>query len=345
MAQGLVRSPNSKSTMAFTVMAGFRMLRDKPRMVTPGMNSAKRLLWNETERRPRAAWRVSCFFLCIAVIANPLVLLLDTSGVPVLERALERPIAALATLIAAGAAARLFDGRGLSSFTGPIATLRWWKGVLVGFTIAALAMSFMFAALSAMALIRVQGGPYTVVPGASIAASILAVVVGYVAGSIFEEVIFRGFLLRTIAESLSARLGNSRALQVAWLTSSLMFGLLHLTNDGATLLGAMMLTVVGGVFGYPMIRSGSLSLSVGVHTGWNVFLNVVLGLPSSGRAPETALMSTEISEPVWLTGGGFGPEGGVVILLAAGLLAALCWRVAGHGDAALASRLAEPPSA
>ena len=64
--------------------------------------------------------------------------------------------------------------------------------------------------------------------------------------------------------------------------------------------------------------TGTLWLAVGMHTGWNFFLGTVFGFPVSGIV-ERSVFLTESDGPALLTGGDFGPEGGllaaVVLLL------------------------------
>ncbi len=48
---------------------------------------------------------------------------------------------------------------------------------------------------------------------------------------IYEELLFRGYFLRNLAEGLNlARLGPVVALLLAWIGSSLVFGAAHLSN-------------------------------------------------------------------------------------------------------------------
>jgi len=71
------------------------------------------------------------------------------------------------------------------------------------------------------------------------------------------------------------------------------------------------------------IKTGRLWASIGFHFSWNFVQGFIFGIPVSGVfLPESALMSTVLIGPVWLTGGAFGVEGGAVctLVLLLGLL-------------------------
>jgi hypothetical protein len=73
------------------------------------------------------------------------------------------------------------------------------------------------------------------------------------------------------------------------------------------------------------IRTGSLWFPIGAHVAWNVLLAKVAGLPVSGIDFGGSLLGTTVQGPEFLSGGAFGPEGGmlgVAALLVGGLLLA-----------------------
>jgi membrane protease YdiL (CAAX protease family) len=128
----------------------------------------------------------------------------------------------------------------------------------------------------------------------------ICVLVGYK-----EELMSRGYHLQTIASGTS--------LAWAWIISSAVFGILHLANPHANLLSVTGIILAGLFLGYAYIRTGSLWLAIGLHTGWNFFEGVVFGFPVSGL-PFYTLPRIVVSGPVLWTGGEFGPEAGMVLI-------------------------------
>ena len=120
-----------------------------------------------------------------------------------------------------------------------------------------------------------------------------------------EELMSRGYHLQTVASGTSLTWG--------WLLSSAVFGVLHLANPHANLLSVAGIILAGLFLGYAYIRTGSLWLSIGLHTGWNFFEGVVFGFPVSGL-PFYTLPRIAVSGPVLWTGGEFGPEAGMVLI-------------------------------
>jgi len=126
-----------------------------------------------------------------------------------------------------------------------------------------------------------------------------------------EELVFRGYPFQVFLKSLGP--------WGAMLLISLIFGLLHAPNPGATLL-SILNTILAGIFlCRAYLKTRSLWLPYGIHVGWNAGLALVLGYPVSG-IDTPSILKTSISGPDWILGGGYGPEGGVlgtVIFLAA----------------------------
>ena len=83
--------------------------------------------------------------------------------------------------------------------------------------------------------------------------------------------------------------------------------------------------LVGVPFSIAYLRTRMLWLPIGMHFAWNFVQGFVLGLPVSGIQSPVSLLRAEVHGREWLTGGSYGPEGGVLalasILLATGYLA------------------------
>lgn len=119
--------------------------------------------------------------------------------------------------------------------------------------------------------------------------------------AIVEELLFRGVLLRL----LNARFGSLPALAV----SALVFGTVHMMNPGATWLSALAVAIeAGGLLGLAFLASRCLWLPIGIHFAWNFVQSGVFSLTTSGLALPEGLLATQISGPLWATGGAFGLE-------------------------------------
>lgn len=169
-------------------------------------------------------------------------------------------------------------------------------------------------------LITVLGG-YRFVGVESAPNLLTPLAIGIVA-AFTEEVLFRGVLLRV----LDAWLGSWAALVL----SSLLFGLVHLTNPGATLLTALGLVIEAGVLlGAAYLLTRRLWLAIGIHLAWNAVQAGVFSSQVSGTGEQVGLLQLEVHGPAWLTGGSMGVEGSVVTV-ALGLAAGVVMLVLAH---------------
>ena len=121
-----------------------------------------------------------------------------------------------------------------------------------------------------------------------------------------EELLFRGVVLR-IAEE---RFGTWIALAV----SCIVFGLSHLVNGGASLEGVTAVAIQGGVvLGAAYIVTRNLWLAIGFHFAWDVTEGSIFSTANSGTNDEpVGLLHTTLHGSAALTGGTFGPEGGLI---------------------------------
>lgn len=134
----------------------------------------------------------------------------------------------------------------------------------------------------------------------------------------WEELVFRGYLLQNMRDGMG--------LMAAVIVSCLIYGLVHAGNPNATWLSTLIIVSFGFLRIYGYLVTGLLWLSIGMHIGWNFFQGPIFGFAASGHA-KAHLVTLSVSEPSWLSGGTFGPEGSVlvipIVLLA--LLAMRAW--------------------
>ena len=123
---------------------------------------------------------------------------------------------------------------------------------------------------------------------------------------VVEEVIFRGILFRLIADKWNIAVGL--------ITSSLLFGLAHLGNPGATLWAALAIALASGwLFGMAYAYHQTIWVPVGMHWAWNYLEGGVFGCAVSGTPLDyRPLITPRISGTDLLSGGAFGPEASII---------------------------------
>jgi hypothetical protein len=126
-----------------------------------------------------------------------------------------------------------------------------------------------------------------------------------------EELMFRGVPMVLLSRSF----GRGPAIVLL----SGLFGLGHLLNPGITVLAVANIVLAGVFLGLAFFTPGGLWTSTGAHFGWNLAL-AGLAAPVSGLPFPMPWLDYAPGSPWWLTGGSFGPEGGLLatLCLAAG---------------------------
>jgi membrane protease YdiL (CAAX protease family) len=134
---------------------------------------------------------------------------------------------------------------------------------------------------------------------------------GFAGVALFEEGLFRGYLL----EKMRAKL----PLAVAVTGQAVLFGMLHLLPYNATAhwwLGALNTTIFGIGAAVLVLRTGSLMFVVGLHLAWDLVATLLLG--DQVRGVRTAL-NVNIAEKIW-TGTAATPEVGLIVTVIFGML-------------------------
>lgn len=131
-----------------------------------------------------------------------------------------------------------------------------------------------------------------------------------------EEALVRGYVFRALEE------GPGTVMAVV--LTSLVFAALHGGNPGAGPFALVNVFLAGVLLAVAVARTGTLWLATGVHLGWNWIMAGPLDLPVSGlQGLDVPLYDAVVAGPAWLTGGGFGPEGGLAGTLGVALAFAL----------------------
>ena len=175
------------------------------------------------------------------------------------------------------------------------------KDTAVGLLLGAGTMILIGATLLAL-------NPQSPWPGRAVWWAFLLDAVALLPAAAAEEVAFRGYLQRALT--------TWRGPVVGVLVPSLLFALFHALNPNVSVLALANIALAGAVFALAAERTGTLWLPIACHYAWNLTQGPVLGLPVSGMA-WNGLLAVPVGGPSWLTGGTFGPEGG---LLSTGVL-------------------------
>jgi uncharacterized protein len=126
--------------------------------------------------------------------------------------------------------------------------------------------------------------------------------------SIAEEFLYRGVLFRLSEDAW----GTLPAIAF----SSVVFGFIHATNPGASVLTSVAIGLGGGLLlGSVYVLTRNLWVVIGLHFGWNL-ASSVFGFSVSG-VQNPGLLRAEVSGPELWTGGAFGPEAGLPTLIVA----------------------------
>ncbi len=126
--------------------------------------------------------------------------------------------------------------------------------------------------------------------------------------AISEELVVRGYLLQTVNQVWGG--------VAAVVTTSIFWGFAHLLNPRASLFGVFNIIVIGMLFAYAYNITGRLWLPILLHFSWNFAEGAVFGYPVSGFQISDPIFQTFVNGPQEMTGGLFGPEGGLISLFA-----------------------------
>jgi hypothetical protein len=269
----------------------------------------RRILLSPDEPRLRAGWRLllqTLFFgLSLSLLTLGVVMVVWNSGdLFELSLPLDATIELVAILLATFAARRWLDRRSFVSL-GFKLDAHAVKDLVVGFWIPGLLMGLIFVTELALGWLTVDTFAWQSMNAGAWLRILLQGLLLFTLVGISEELLSRGYHLQNIAEGLNLGWGV--------VLSSSVFAMLHLANPNSNLFSSIGIFAAGIFLAYGWIRTRQLWLSIGLHLGWNLFEGTVFGFPVSGLRIESLIRQTT-SGPELITGGGFGPEAGLIVL-------------------------------
>ena len=169
----------------------------------------------------------------------------------------------------------------------------------VGLAIASAAMIGILLVLLALGDARVNGAAFD-------PAMVLTFGVALVVQALIDETAMRGMLVSGLALLLDGRR------IAAVLVAAILFGLTHAFFEGASVLSVISNSLGGVMYGLAFVLTGRIWLGVGLHFAWNFVQGPILGFILSGHPVPGAPFHIDDLGPALLTGGAYGPEGGIV---------------------------------
>lgn len=250
-------------------------------------------VFKNSKQQLRNIWWVAIFFLVLAAITFPIILLSQyyKFEITILYQAV--------IVIAASLICQLWRREPLSDLVG-VFNLRWLKSLAIGLLIGAALMFTPSLILLVLGSVTWQNNTIDLLP-------LLSITIIFAGVAVAEEVLFRGFIFQRLIEGIGQ-----------WTTQIIIgayFLLIHLNNPGMTgsikVLASINIFLASIMFGLAFIRTKSLAMPIGIHFMANWVQGVVLGFGVSGHEEASLLNPVFKDGPDWLTGGIFGLEASI----------------------------------
>jgi len=255
--------------------------------------------------RLRNGWWIAIFFVVLAALLFPLILLSGQQAVPIWAQAL---IILFATVIC-----QALRRKPLAEVTGAL-NATWLIQVALGAAIGALLMlapAFVLLLTGAARWSMSEQGAAALLPAVTLMAAV----------AIAEEFLFRGFIFQRLIDGLGQ-----------WWAQLIIGGLFVLTHstalEGAGALGylaGLNIFVASLMFGFGFIKTRSLAMPIGIHFAANFVQGGVLGFGVSGN-DEQGLLTPTLTGPDWLIGAAFGLEASLPGLICVIAITVALWR-------------------
>lgn len=261
-----------------------------------------RSVFFNTSNNLRSGWRIACFLLLqIALslsIGSFLFSYVGLSGVVI------QGIGYALLLFTTFVVLKVIDHRPFHA-AGFSFHSRLWIEILQGFLLSFLMITVVFDVEYLLGYIHPSWQDYSLL---KIGASLPAMFLFFLWFAFGEELLFRGYLFQTLIEGTNQ--------YVAIIVFSVSFGLFHLNNPNITFLAVLNIILAGVWFSVAYLKTRTLWFPTIMHATWNFFQGYVYSFPVSGLEwGQPSLLRLRQSGPEWITGGHFGPEGGVLTTL------------------------------
>lgn len=265
--------------------------------------------WLFNQNGLRAGWRLLLWLALLFVLVE-----LSFRFTRAIQRHVPRDVVAdvvrlllVASVLGATAVMGRLEKRFLWSYG--LRDSRWAPHFSFGALVGWLALTLMLASLRAAH--HFYFGPQYMHGSALASAAVLNALSFLFEVALFEEILFRGYALYTLADGMG--------FWPASLLLSIVFAAAHISNSGEAKAGIIAVVFFGLIICFSIWRTGSLLWAIGFHFMWDYSESFIYGVPDSGFVSPEHLLSAKFVGPGWITGGSVGPEGSwfIFVVLAA----------------------------
>ncbi|QQS45672.1 MAG: CPBP family intramembrane metalloprotease [Acidobacteriota bacterium] len=191
----------------------------------------------------------------------------------------------------------------------------WWREVVRGIVLGA-------AMVVTVVILQAVGGGTRVAPNAiwwktdgldfagllPVARDVIAALALLILAGAFEEIIYRGYPFQTLL--------RGAPVVVPILLFSIIFGFAHWDNPSRTFFSTANTILAGVWLSIAYLKTRRLWFPTALHFTWNWMMGAFFGLPVSGiTIPQNPILLSTSHQPLWLTGGSYGAEGGAATSL------------------------------
>jgi len=286
-------------------------------LVTPKRSLLTVIFLSSDESRLRAGWRLVIFIITLAVLS------MISAPAAALQGRLNEDVwillnqfLSLVMITTAVFFTRHFVDRQPIVSLGLKRDKQAVNDFLIGILVAFLMFGLIFTIELSLGWLKIEGFSWQVESAGTFVTGLLLWLAIFLVVGWQEELLSRGYILQNLTSGLNLFWGV--------LISSSIFAVMHRGNPGATWTSTLGILLAGASLALPYLLTRQLWMSIGLHIGWNFFEGVVFGFPVSGNSTFRIIHQT-VSGSDLMTGGSFGPEGGLVLIPAVALSALLVW--------------------
>jgi membrane protease YdiL (CAAX protease family) len=180
-------------------------------------------------------------------------------------------------------------------------------------------------------------GYYRVINVKLVSLTLFGSLLGAFVSAWVQELVFRASIYRITEEWL----GTWWALAI----SALLFGLIHLSSEGATLMSALAVSLEAGIIlGAAYTLTHRIWMALGIHMAWDFANDGIFGVGIAGQSGErlTGLLHADLRGPRLLTGGALGVEASMITLIFMLLAGSVLLWIAYRGGHFISRRKPDP---
>jgi membrane protease YdiL (CAAX protease family) len=254
-------------------------------------------VFSNSDKKLRNGWWILIYFLVLASILFPLIILADRFSfeITMTHQAL---IILIVSIIC-----QLLRKDSITKLVGKI-NISWLKELFIGIGIGAVLMALPALVLTFLGYINWHLNVFSV-------STLLSGVALYVSVAIAEELFFRGFLFQRFIDGLGK--------WPAQLIIAGLFLLTHINNPGmigvVKTFASINIFIASILFGLVYLKTKSLAMPIGLHFMANLTQGTILGFGVSGNTDPSLLLPNFTTSKLWITGGDFGLEASAIGLL------------------------------